>query len=73
MSAMTFIRHFRTFPEIAILTCVAHRRLPYRRMLIATGLMLAFVMLVGALDMKRNRPRGCDNLPHRHRTLAPLA
>lgn len=31
---------------VAVLTFVANRRLPYRRMLIATGLMLAFVLLV---------------------------
>jgi high-affinity iron transporter len=31
---------------VAILTFMAHRRLPYRRMLVATGLMLAFVLLV---------------------------
>jgi high-affinity iron transporter len=31
---------------VALLTFVAHRRLPYRRMLIATGLMLALVLLV---------------------------
>lgn len=31
---------------VAFLTYVAHRRLPYRRMLIATGLMLTFVLLV---------------------------
>jgi high-affinity iron transporter len=31
---------------IAVLTFVAHRRLPYRRMLVATGVMLAFVLLV---------------------------
>jgi high-affinity iron transporter len=30
----------------AILTFVAHRRLPYRRMLVVTGVMLAFVLLV---------------------------
>ena len=30
----------------AVLTFVAHRRLPYRRMLIATGLLLALVLLV---------------------------
>jgi len=31
---------------VAVLTFVAHRRLPYRRMLIATGLLLALVLLV---------------------------
>ena len=31
---------------VAILTFVAHRRLPYRKMLVATGMMLAFVLLV---------------------------
>ena len=31
---------------VAILTFMAHRRLPYRRMLIATGIMLAVVLLV---------------------------
>jgi len=31
---------------VAVLTFAAHRRLPYRRMLIATGLMLALVLLV---------------------------
>jgi high-affinity iron transporter len=31
---------------VAILTFVAHRRLPYRRMLVVTGVMLAFVLLV---------------------------
>jgi hypothetical protein len=31
---------------VAILTVVAHRYLPYRRMLVSTGLMLAFVLLV---------------------------
>lgn len=31
---------------VAVLTFVAHRRLPYRRMLVATGVMLAFVLLV---------------------------
>ncbi len=31
---------------VAILTFLAHRRLPYRRMLIATGIMLAVVLLV---------------------------
>ena len=31
---------------VAILTFIAHRRLPYRRMLVATGVMLAFVLLV---------------------------
>jgi high-affinity iron transporter len=31
---------------VAILTFVAHRRLPYRRMLVLTGVMLAFVLLV---------------------------
>ena len=25
------------------------------------------------VKMKQTRPSGCDNLPHRHRTLAPLA
>ena len=31
---------------VAVLTFVAHRRLPYRRMLIVTGLLLALVLLV---------------------------
>ena len=31
---------------VAILTFMAHRRLPYRRMLVATGIMLALVLLV---------------------------
>jgi high-affinity iron transporter len=31
---------------VAVLTFVAHRRLPYRKMLILTGLMLGFVLLV---------------------------
>lgn len=31
---------------VAILTFVAHRHLPYRRMLVSTGVMLAFVLLV---------------------------
>jgi len=31
---------------VALLTYITHRRLPYRRMLIATGLMLTFVLLV---------------------------
>ena len=31
---------------VAVLTFMAHRRLPYRRMLVATGVMLAFVLLV---------------------------
>ena len=31
---------------VAILTFAAHRRLPYRRMLVVTGVMLAFVLLV---------------------------
>lgn len=31
---------------VAVLTFVVHRHLPYRRMLIVTGLMLAFVLLV---------------------------
>jgi len=31
---------------VAIFTFMAHRRLPYRRMLVATGVMLAFVLLV---------------------------
>lgn len=31
---------------VAILTFVAHGRLPYRRMLVSTGVMLAFVLLV---------------------------
>jgi high-affinity iron transporter len=31
---------------VAILTFIAHRRLPYRRMLVATGIMLALVLLV---------------------------
>jgi high-affinity iron transporter len=31
---------------VAVLTFVAHRHLPYRRMLVSTGLMLAFVLLV---------------------------
>lgn len=31
---------------VAILTFVAHRHLPYRRMLVSTGLILAFVLLV---------------------------
>jgi high-affinity iron transporter len=31
---------------VAILTFMAHRRLPYRRMLVVTGVMLAFVLLV---------------------------
>jgi high-affinity iron transporter len=31
---------------VAILTFVAHRHLPYRKMLVSTGLMLAFVLLV---------------------------
>jgi high-affinity iron transporter len=31
---------------IAILTFVAHRRLPYKKMLVLTGVMLAFVLLV---------------------------
>ena len=31
---------------VAILTFMAHRRLPYRKMLVATGVMLAFVLLV---------------------------
>ena len=31
---------------VAVLTFVAHQRLPYRRMLIATGLLLALVLLV---------------------------
>jgi high-affinity iron transporter len=31
---------------VAVLTFVAHRRLPYRRMLILTGVMLGFVLLV---------------------------
>jgi len=31
---------------VAILTFVAHHRLPYRRMLVSTGAMLAFVLLV---------------------------
>jgi len=31
---------------VAVLTFVAHKRLPYRKMLIATGVMLGFVLLV---------------------------
>jgi len=31
---------------VAVLTFVAHRRLPYRRMLVITGIMLGFVLLV---------------------------
>lgn len=31
---------------VAVLTFVAHRRLPYRKMLISTGVMLGFVLLV---------------------------
>jgi high-affinity iron transporter len=31
---------------VAVLTFVAHRRLPYRKMLVATGVMLGFVLLV---------------------------
>jgi high-affinity iron transporter len=31
---------------VAIVTFVVHRRLPYRRMLVATGAMLGFVLLV---------------------------
>lgn len=31
---------------VAVLTFVVHRHLPYRRMLVSTGLMLAFVLLV---------------------------
>ena len=31
---------------VGVLTFVAHRRLPYRRMLILTGFMLGFVLLV---------------------------
>jgi high-affinity iron transporter len=31
---------------VAIITFVAHRRLPYRKMLVLTGVMLAFVLLV---------------------------
>ncbi len=31
---------------VAVLTFVAHRHLPYRKMLVSTGLMLAFVLLV---------------------------
>jgi len=31
---------------VAILTFVAHRHLPYRKMLVSTGVMLAFVLLV---------------------------
>jgi high-affinity iron transporter len=31
---------------VAVLTFMAHLRLPYRRMLVATGVMLAFVLLV---------------------------
>jgi high-affinity iron transporter len=31
---------------IAILTFVAHRHLPYRKMLVVTGMMLAFVLIV---------------------------
>jgi high-affinity iron transporter len=31
---------------VAILTFMAHRRLPYRKMLVVTGVMLAFVLLV---------------------------
>jgi high-affinity iron transporter len=31
---------------VAVLTFIAHRRLPYRRMLVLTGIMLGFVLLV---------------------------
>jgi high-affinity iron transporter len=31
---------------VAILSFVAHRRLPYRKMVVLTGVMLAFVLLV---------------------------
>ncbi len=31
---------------VAVLTFIAHRRLPYRKMLVATGVMLGFVLLV---------------------------
>jgi high-affinity iron transporter len=31
---------------VAVLTFVAHRKLPYRKMLVATGVMLGFVLLV---------------------------
>jgi high-affinity iron transporter len=31
---------------VAVLTFVAHRKLPYRKMLVLTGIMLGFVLLV---------------------------
>lgn len=46
---------------VAILTFMAHRRLPYRRMLVTTGIMLALVLLV-MVRRERIKPRNLNSL-----------